>query len=369
MAIHSPNSPCSPAPPPPPLPQHRSPHLPSPPPPPVQLRVGASPHGWVWGAVRAPVVSMLFHLLGVLAIGNCWLALESPATGPELTMATADEVLLESPTAPVQLTQSLDDSSTSSTASAARLSQVAVGPLDDSLVERLEPLAPRRSPAGEVVAMLAGNGTGGGGGSAGETTAATAGQGERGDYGAEFFGIRAGGKRFVFVVDSSRSMSGRRWVLACRELLESVGRLSDRQSFYVIFFDAQTQPMFTNRVQEDLLPATDQNRTKLKRWISSISFGNDTLPATAMQIALKLEPDAIFMLSDGEFHDQTASMLRAFNQVQTGDGPRQALIPIHTIGFHSHAAIAILRPLAEENGGTFRFIPNPRDQQFSRVQR
>jgi len=39
---------------------------------------------------------------------------------------------------------------------------------------------------------------------------------------AEFFGIQATGRDFVFIVDSSGSMSGRRWRNAVRELGDSL---------------------------------------------------------------------------------------------------------------------------------------------------
>ena len=125
--------------------------------------------------------------------------------------------------------------------------------------------------------------------------------------------------------------------------------------------------MFTNRVQKDLLPATDANRTKLRRWMSSIALGSDTFPAGAMLRALQLKPDAVFLLSDGEFNDATARLLRARNHRRDENGDFQAIIPVHTIGFHSRVCQASLKPLAEENGGTYRFVPNPRDRKLTRV--
>ncbi|MEC9093352.1 MAG: hypothetical protein VX438_11635, partial [Planctomycetota bacterium] len=57
---------------------------------------------------------------------------------------------------------------------------------------------------------------------------------------AQFFGIQAKGKNFVFIVDSSSSMSGARWKNAVQELRSSLFSLQQNQKFYVIFFDHQT---------------------------------------------------------------------------------------------------------------------------------
>lgn len=197
----------------------------------------------------------------------------------------------------------------------------------------------------EVMGLFRGNGHGYG--EAGE-----------GQGGAEFFGVRAGGDRFVFVVDSSRSMRGRKWSMACRELVASVKRMGQQQSFYVIFFDVDTHPMFNQkRPERDLLPVTSGNQRKLMRWLPSIKLGPDTRPLNAMQLALKMKPDAIFLLSDGEFNDGTRDYLLGENQKVDDDGKRSAKIPVHTVGFHSLAAEASLKPIAAENGGGYRFVP------------
>ena len=55
--------------------------------------------------------------------------------------------------------------------------------------------------------------------------------------GAEFFGVKAGGRKFVFIVDSSLSMKNGKFEAACYELEQAVRRLSEDQLFYVMFFD------------------------------------------------------------------------------------------------------------------------------------
>ena len=76
-----------------------------------------------------------------------------------------------------------------------------------------------------------------------------------------------------------------------------------------------------------------------------------------MQLALKMSPDAVFLLSDGEFADPTRDFLLNENYDEADDGSRVPRVPIHTVGFHSFAAEAVLKPIAMENGGAYRFVP------------
>ena len=53
-----------------------------------------------------------------------------------------------------------------------------------------------------------------------------------------FFGINASGQKFVYVIDKSGSMKGRRYERATGELMASVERLNDSQYFYVMMFSS-----------------------------------------------------------------------------------------------------------------------------------
>lgn len=85
-------------------------------------------------------------------------------------------------------------------------------------------------------------------------------------------------------------------------------------------------------------------------------MGNNTLPLTAVRFALKMKPDAVFLLSDGEFQDSTDTYLRAANLIHEDDGRVHPKIVVHTICFRSLAGAGMLKLIAAENGGTFRFV-------------
>ena len=171
---------------------------------------------------------------------------------------------------------------------------------------------------------------------------------------ASFFGAQAEGNRFVFVIDSSGSMRGPRWEALCKELIRAIQSLSPDQDFFVISFDSAAHPMFGISPPKGMyLKAVKKNVDRLQNWIRSIEHGRQTFPASAVGIAMKLEPDAIFLLSDGEINDSTVADLRIWNRKMATDGDVKTLVPIHTVLLHSQIGFATLEAIANENSGTF----------------
>ncbi len=172
--------------------------------------------------------------------------------------------------------------------------------------------------------------------------------------GASFFGAEAEGNRFVFVIDSSGSMRGPRWEALCKELIRAIKSLSPDQDFFVISFDAIAHPMFSAAPPKGkFLKPVDKNVKRIQNWLLSIDHGHNTLPASAVGMAMKLEPDAIFLLSDGEIRDSTVEDLRIWNRKKDEEGVMRATVPIHTVLLHSLIGYATLETIAKENGGTF----------------
>jgi len=170
---------------------------------------------------------------------------------------------------------------------------------------------------------------------------------------ATFFGAQADGNRFVFVIDSSGSMRGPRWEALCKELIRAIRSLSPDQDFFIISFDTQAHPMFGKAPPKGkFLSAVEKNVDRVQNWIRSIKHGSQTYPASAVGMAMKLEPDAIFLLSDGEISDSTIEDLRVCNKKQTDEGLK-TITPIHTVLLHSQIGFAALETIALENSGTF----------------
>ena len=174
---------------------------------------------------------------------------------------------------------------------------------------------------------------------------------------AQFFGIQATGRNFVFIVDSSGSMSGKRWRNAVRELGNSLSALHEEQQFYVIFFDATTHLMFAGQSDEfrrtkklKMLKANKPNLRKAKRWFSKIRLGQQTAPRVSFDYGLSLKPDAIFFLTDGQFNDGTYEFLMEV-AAQSEKKPT-----INTVAFGNKMAAITLEKIAARFNGKHQFV-------------
>ena len=195
-----------------------------------------------------------------------------------------------------------------------------------------------------------------------------------GDVGAQFFGVQAGGSKFVFIVDSSTSMR-LKFADALRELEYSLRGLTPSQRFYVIFFDRNAERMTLGkwnkrhsrysmklRPEPDMVPATEENIEGCVRWMHLIQLEQWTNPHSAMEFALdELRPDAIFLLSDGEFTDRglTEQFLQEKNLVSGPLADPRPKVIIHCIGFYSREGEVTLQRIADTYGGTYRFVEPP----------
>jgi hypothetical protein len=165
---------------------------------------------------------------------------------------------------------------------------------------------------------------------------------------AGFFGIRDRADTVVFVVDMSASMNdGPRFDRAVAELIRSLNALAPTQKFFVFFYNAVTYPMLDMRSAQ-LLPATPDNRAKVIKWIKTLKPDNDTAPEDALDRALKLQPQVIYFVTDGEIPPTTRDSVKKFNRAHK--------TVIHTIAIGSQEGAEMLRGIARDNGGKYQFV-------------
>lgn len=133
-----------------------------------------------------------------------------------------------------------------------------------------------------------------------ESSAAGGSDGDTGDA-ASFFGARATGKRFIFIIDSSGSMSEEfRWQRALIELEKAMDGFGPEQEVLLLLYNSETYPMFDTAPKNlKLLPVTQKFKIALKKWLLVQRPFGRTQPAFALQYSISLKPDAIFFLSDG----------------------------------------------------------------------
>lgn len=163
----------------------------------------------------------------------------------------------------------------------------------------------------------------------------------------KFFGIGAKGRSFIFVVDSSGSMTGVRFLRAVEELKSSIHQLKSNQKFFIVFYNNSTHMLFSQPPPQSMVRGTRQMKTRAIEWVQTQHATGGTLPQEALRGSLLLQPDVIFLLTDGEIPPDTRAIASQFNTDNT---------VIHTICFGSRAGEVILKAIADDNGGLYRFV-------------
>ena len=165
---------------------------------------------------------------------------------------------------------------------------------------------------------------------------------------ASFFGSKVKGKRFVFVVDNSNSMTKGRLETALAELMHSVQKMDKSQQFYVIFFSDTGYRLFHPNPAPRMVPATESNKQQLRSWLYTVQMCLQTRGEDAMKVAFSLNPDVIYILGDGAFTDKTESILTAAHNRRT---------PINTVGMEvQEKGERQLKAIAKANNGTYRLV-------------
>ena len=162
---------------------------------------------------------------------------------------------------------------------------------------------------------------------------------------ASFFGVRAQGRFFVYVIDCSQSMIEEdRFARATMEVRRSVLALQAPQQFEVIFYNDGSIPMPGGPQPR---PADTQNKAQLVSWLRIVDPDGGTDPRSALRQALSLRPEAVFLLSDGEFSKGTAEAVAHFN-------PNR--VPIHCVDLSGGEGDQ-MRRIARDSGGKFAVRP------------
>lgn len=180
--------------------------------------------------------------------------------------------------------------------------------------------------------------------------------------GAEFFGSKAVGNRFVYIVDASPSMRrDRAFDAAKEEILRSLRSMKPKQRFAILFFGGTLETLELDPGEKIDQPqsATPENIEKAIRWLAKITIQKDGKPPIdAVKSALDFQPDGIFLLFDGDTKlDNWTQIVRRLN---TSDGLLSdggTKVPIHVIHFFRDEFQRSMQRLAQENGGSYRFVP------------
>src|SRR5215510_10845264 len=98
-------------------------------------------------------------------------------------------------------------------------------------------------------------------------------------------------------------MYGERFRRAKTELVRSINKLTPEQRFYVFFFNDRTFPLFFPKPAKGMQAASKTNLQRASAWIRQREPESTTNPNLALQQALEMRPEVIFLLTDGELDD------------------------------------------------------------------
>jgi hypothetical protein len=149
--------------------------------------------------------------------------------------------------------------------------------------------------------------------------------------------------------------SGRPLAAAKRELIGSVNDLDSIHQFQIIFYNDRPMVFNPNRPQPPRMLYGDQPTRHLARnFVEAIVAAGSTQHMAALKLALNMQPDVIFFLTDAaepqltagqlaEIRSQNARIGASINAIEFGAGPKQ--------GYEN-----FLVRLAQQNGGEYAYV-------------
>ncbi|SFI89972.1 vWA domain-containing protein [Planctomicrobium piriforme] len=331
----------------------------------------ALPRGWLPSLSLAGSLMVHLSLMGLLAAAV--LPGLSGGEGTGINVGSFDTVLGDGPNLEpsIELSGGFESSGAAGTGSEEMLLDSSIGETDSSsaaprIDESFPVLLASTGLPGQTLTQSVGTGLSGkaGGNGTGTGTGAGTGTGDGNGKGGgggnggrrKFFNIETKGKSAVFVVDASRSMNmphpgpmHTRFNRVKLELLRTIAGMTEEEQFFIVFFGDGAIPM-PARALVNADPATQK---KYLGWMARVPAEGHTFPQQALMIALTLQPDAIYFLTDGEFDYAVVPGVTAANVHG---------VPIHTIGFSDNRAENLLQEIAQKNNGTYTYISSEEDE-------
>ena len=152
------------------------------------------------------------------------------------------------------------------------------------------------------------------------------------------FGIEGEGRRFVYVFDRSDSMNGyegRPFAVAKAELKKSLESLNEAHEFQIIFYnDAPLSVGGADSNSPRLMLGSAHFKKAATDFVRDIQATGGTQHLRALRMALSLNPDVIFFLTDADkpalrkrdiedLQDRASRAGTAIHAIQFGEGPNQ----------------------------------------------
>jgi hypothetical protein len=162
-----------------------------------------------------------------------------------------------------------------------------------------------------------------------------------------FMGVSGNAMKVVYLCDSSGSMMNKFDTLR-QELRKACDGLKPVQAFDIIFF---SEDKFL-ALDRELLLAVPETKRKAYDFLDKTAPHGSSDPIPGIQAAFKAGPQLIYILTDGDFpnNDQVIQEIRKLN--------KDKKVKINTIAFmdRGEAYEKLLKQIADENGGLFKFV-------------
>jgi hypothetical protein len=207
-----------------------------------------------------------------------------------------------------------------------------------------------------------GSGSGGGGGGTGKP--GDFGMARGGGIGKGFFGAGGrgggGGNAYyvIFTIDHSGSMMSNFDEVGV-ELKNSIFRLTDLQSFHVVFFAGDSADEATAK---RLVQATEENKRQAVKYLDGVNaagFGSSPIPALAAAFkAFKAVQDQrgkmLYMLTDGEFDTGSEAVIQWLR-----DNNKDKTVHVYPLIIGDkpdEKTEQVMQTIAKENGGEYKYV-------------
>lgn len=298
------------------------------------------------------LMSLCLHTVVILTLAVLW----TPAprgTGGERGGPVGIAIVVDNAGADSYILSGEQDSAEGSSSSAASSAALASLPgttgSGEALASELKGLLPSTDGAGSGVAA------GDVGLGSGNSQLPNNGRGAGSKVKTNVFGIEGEGTRFLYVFDRSASMLGfeeKPIKRAKEELINSLESLGETHQFQIVFYNDHPTP-FGGSQRPKMLRGEDQQKEQAIRFVKNITGDGGTNHVDALNMALAMNPDVIFFLTDADDNPGAQKIERITNRAD------QIGATIHCIQFgegNPSFGSNWIQRLAEQTRGKFKYI-------------
>ena len=159
------------------------------------------------------------------------------------------------------------------------------------------------------------------------------------------------GRRFVFLIDRSKSMGDQGLGVLKRarvELSRAIDVLEDHHFFQIVVYHNSTGTIG----KRALLPATDENKQRVPGFLQNLMAFGGTNHERGLYSAMVYEPDVIVIMTDGGSPDLHDGQIKEIRKIARNT-------QIHSVQFGlgaSRESNHFLERLSNSTGGSYRYV-------------